>query len=165
MSNYKIVKFLGKPQDLTNIRNALRKECIFFVTGSKTKYKKRFVCLNFKRSRLFLLLCFFQPGGLKCERDMDLSWVDVDTEKASTFITDIKLSTNLEFTPMLVSMSDLYETNKKLFIQFERKIQHPCVFLSDQKIPDAPHMSITEAFMTVATHFPRDKTGLHLGNI
>lgn len=96
---------------------------------------------------------------------MDLSWVDVDTMKVSTFITDIKVFTNLEFTPMLLSMRDLYETNKKLFIQFEQKIQHPCVFLSDQKIPDAPHMSTTEAFMTVGTHFPRDKTGLHLGNI
>ena len=98
-------------------------------------------------------------------RDVDLSWVDADRVKMSTFVTNEEVPTSLECMPIMASASDLYETRKKLSIKFEAKIQHPEVSISDEKILEAPCMSITEALMTATTHFPREKTGLHLGNI
>ena len=78
-----------------------------------------------------------------------------------------ELPNNLEFTPLVNSLGDFYETNKKLFIQFEAKIQQSDVFISVEKAPENPHIhiSIIEALITSNTHFPKEKTGLHLGDI
>ena len=68
-------------------------------------------------------------------------------------------TTSLGCMPMAVSRSSLYEMIKKLFlfIQSVAKIQYASVSVSDEKIPEAPCMSITEALMTVTTYFPQDK--------
>ena len=54
--------------------------------------------------------------------------------------------------PLVVSLSDLYKTNKKLFIQSEAKTQQNDVSISVEKTldtpPPPPPMSITEALMT-----------------
>ena len=86
--------------------------------------------------------------------DVILFWVDPDKMKARAFVTIKKVPTCLECTPMTASISDLYlyEMNKKLFIQYEGKIQHPSVS-SDEKIPEAHCMSISEALTTVTTHW------------
>ena len=82
-------------------------------------------------------------------------------------MTNKELPNNLEFTPLVNSLGDFYETNKKLFIQFEAKIQQSDVFISVEKAPENPHIhiSIIEALITSKTHFPKEKTGLHLGDI
>ena len=66
--------------------------------------------------------------------DIDLSWVDVNMVKKSTSITIKEVPTSLECMSMIASMSDLYETRKKISIKFEVKIQQPGVSNSDEKI-------------------------------
>ena len=102
-------------------------------------------------------------GELTCVSDIDLSWIDIDILKARTSVTNTKLPNN--FTPLFVSLGDLYKTNRKLFIQIEAKIQQNDVFISVEKTPESPSISFTEALMTSSTHFPKEKTRLHFGNI
>ena len=92
-----------------------------------------------------------------------MSWIDIDILKARTSVTNTKLPNN--FTPLFVSLGDLYKTNRKLFIQIEAKIQQNDVFISVEKTPESPSISFTEALMTSSTHFPKEKTRLHFGNI
>ena len=66
--------------------------------------------------------------------DVDLSWVDVNIVKKSTSVTIKEVPTSLECMSMIASMSDLYETRKKISIKFEVKIQQPGVSNSDEKI-------------------------------
>ena len=66
--------------------------------------------------------------------DVDLSWVDVNMVKKSTSVTIKEVPTSLECMSMIASMSDLYETRKKISIKFEVKIQQPGVSNSDEKI-------------------------------
>ena len=65
--------------------------------------------------------------------DVDLSWVDVNMVKKSTSVTIKEVPTSLECMSMIASMSDLYETRKKISIKFEVKIQQPGVSNSDEK--------------------------------
>ena len=66
--------------------------------------------------------------------------------------------------PLVVSLCNLSETNKKLFIQFEAKIEQNDVSVTVEKALETPCISITEALMASSTEFPKEKTGLHRGN-
>ena len=81
--------------------------------------------IEWSLSPIFTSDFFFILGDLTCGRDIDyLCWINIDTLKASTSVTNKELlSNNLEFTPLVNFLGDFYETNKKLFIQFEAKIQ------------------------------------------
>ena len=107
---------------------------------------------------------FFILGELTCRRDIDyLCWINIDTLKASTSVTNKDYQ--IEFTLLVNSLANFYETNKKLFIQFAAKIQLKQFFYyCRKKLLRTPNISITEALMTSSTHFPKEKTGLHLGN-
>lgn len=65
--------------------------------------------------------------------DVDLSWVDVNMVKKSTSVTIKEVPTSLECMSMIASMSDLYETRRKISVKFEVKIQQPGVSNSDEK--------------------------------
>ena len=121
-------------------------------------------CTSFYRVSLCLIFVFIL-GELTCERDLDLSWININTLKASNSITNKELPNNLAFTPHIVSLGDLYKTNKKLFIHFEAEIQQNEVSFFVGKTPEIPDISITEALMTSSTSSPKEKTGLYLGNI
>ena len=66
-------------------------------------------------------------------------------------------------------LQDVFKTNKcllgKLFIHFEAEIQQNEVSIFIKKTPEIPDISITEALMISSTNSPKEKTGLHLGNI
>ena len=55
---------------------------------------------------------------------MDLSWINVDTVRASTCVTSKETPSELESTPLEVNDSDIYETNRKLFTLFQ-EINNP----------------------------------------
>ena len=67
-------------------------------------------------------------------KDIDyMCWININTLKATTSVTNKELPNNLEFTPLVNSLSDFYETNRKLFIKFEAKIQQNDVSISVEK--------------------------------
>ena len=99
-------------------------------------------------SRILTSDFFFILGELTCGRTNDLSWINIDALKSSTSVTNKELPTNLEFRPLVVLLGDLYETNKKLLINFEAKIQQNDVSISVEKTPETPRISIIEALMT-----------------
>ena len=77
---------------------------------------------------------FFILGELTCGRDIDfMCWINIDTLKVSTSATNKKFPDNLEFTTLVNSLGDFYETNKKLFKPFEAKIQQNDVSISVEK--------------------------------
>ena len=77
---------------------------------------------------------FFILGEFTCGRHIDyLCSINIDTLKASTSVTNKELPNNLEFTPLVNSLDNFYETNKKLFIQFEEKIQQNDTSVSVEK--------------------------------
>ena len=77
---------------------------------------------------------FFILGEFTCGRHIDyLCSINIDTLKASTSVTNKELPNNLEFTPLVNSLGNFYETNKKLFIQFEAKIQQNDISVSVEK--------------------------------
>ena len=83
---------------------------------------------------LSLRLIFFILGELTCGRDIDfMCWINIDTLKVNTSMTNKKFPSNLEFTPLVNSLGDFYETNKKLLKQFEAKIQQNDVSISVEK--------------------------------
>ena len=51
-------------------------------------------------------------------------------------MTNKELPNNLEFTLLVNSLGDFYETNIKLFIQFEAKIQENDVSIYVEKSPE-----------------------------
>ena len=64
-------------------------------------------------------------GELTCGRDIDyLCGINIDTLKASTSVTNKELPNKLEFTPLVNSLGDIYETNRKLFIQSGGAMEH-----------------------------------------
>lgn len=87
---------------------------------------------------IFMSDFFVILGELTCVRGIDLSWIDIDTLKARTSVTNTELPNNLEFMPLFVSIGNLYETNRKLFIQIEAKTQQNGVFISVVKLLKAP---------------------------
>ena len=123
--------------------------------------------IEWSLSSIFPSDFFFILGELTCGRDIDyLCWINIDTLKANTTVTNKELPNKLEFTPLVNSLGDFYETNKRLFIQFEAKIQQSDVSISvENKLLRNPSISITEALMTSCKLFPKGKTALHLGNI
>ena len=110
---------------------------------------------------------FFFLGELTCRRDIPyLCWININTLKVSTSVTNKELQNNLEFMPLVNSLGNFYETNKKLFIQFEAKIQQNYVSISVEKNSwEPPVFPSLETLMTSSTHFPKEKTRLQLGNI
>ena len=77
---------------------------------------------------------FFILGELTCRRDIGcMCWINIDTLKVSASVTNEELPNNLEFTPLSNSLGNFYENNKKLFIQFEAKIQQNDVSVSVEK--------------------------------
>ena len=67
-------------------------------------------------------------------KDIDyMCWIKINTLKATTSVTNKELPNNLEFTPLVNSQSDFYETHRKLFIKFEAKIQQNDVSISVEK--------------------------------
>ena len=53
-------------------------------------------------------------------------------------MTNKELPNNLEFPPLVYSLGDFHETNKKRLIQFEAKILQNDVFISVEKTPENP---------------------------
>ena len=69
-----------------------------------------------------------------------MRWINIDTLKATTSVTKKELPNNLEFIPLVNFLGNFYETNKKLFMQFEAKIQKNDVSVSvEKKPPEYPH--------------------------
>ena len=73
-----------------------------------------------------------------CGRDIDLTSINTDTQKGSTSVANKESPRNLEFMPLVVSLSDLYKTNKKLFIQSEAKTQQNDISISVEKTLETP---------------------------
>ena len=74
---------------------------------------------------------FFILGELTCGRDINyLCWINIDTIKTSTSVTNKVLPNNLEFAPLVNSLGNFSETNKKLFIQCEENIMQKSVSIS-----------------------------------
>ena len=95
--------------------------------------------------------------------DIDLSWINTDTLKSSIPVTNKELPNSL--LPLVVSLWNLFETNKELFIQFEAKIKQNDVSITEEKALETPYISITEALMARSTEFPKQKAWLQCGNI
>ena len=76
----------------------------------------------------------FILGELTWGRDIDyMRWINIDSLKATTSVTKKELPNNLEFIPLVNFLGNFYETNKKLFMQFEAKIQKNDVSVSVEK--------------------------------
>ena len=110
---------------------------------------------------LSLRLIFFILGELTCGRDIDfMCWINIDTLKVNTSVTNKKFPNNLEFPPLVNCLGDFYETNKKLFKQFWSKNPAKwCFYFCWKKLLRIPIIFITETLMTSSTHFPKEKTG------
>ena len=70
-----------------------------------------------------VLFCIL--GELSCGRTIDLTWANPETCRASSSITKAELPKvdDLLPTPMSATVEDLYEINRKIFIQFELEEQ------------------------------------------
>ena len=95
--------------------------------------------------------------------DIDLSWINTDTLKSSIPVPNKELPNSLLL--LAVSLWNLFETNKELFIQFEAKIEQNDVSFTAEKALESPYISITEALMARSTECPKQKAWLHCGNI
>ena len=102
-------------------------------------------------------------GQLNCGIDIDLSPCNVEDAVASTLVTssgrpDID---NMEVTPLHISIEDLRETNKKVYVEF--KLTENEVTLTEQQI-SAPTRSVFDVLISHETHVPSLKLDPKTGN-
>ena len=102
-------------------------------------------------------------GQLTCGIDIDLSPYNVEDTVASTLVMSSERPDidNMEVTPLHISIKDLSETNKKVYVEF--KLTENEVMLAELQI-SAPTCSVFDALMNHETHAPSLKLDPRTGN-
>ena len=92
-------------------------------------------------------------GQLTCGMDIDLSPYNVENAVASKSVTSSERPDidNMEVTPLHISIKDLRETNKKVYVEF--KLTENEVTLTEQQI-STPTCSVFDVLMSHETHIP-----------
>ena len=102
-------------------------------------------------------------GQLTCGIDIDLSPYNVEDAVASTLVTSSEHPDidNMEVTPLHISIEDLRETNKKVYVEF--KLTENEVTLTEPQI-STPTRSVFDVLMSHETHVPSLKLDPKTGN-
>ena len=102
-------------------------------------------------------------GQLTCRTDIDLSPYNVEDAVASTLVTSSEHPDidNMEFTPLHISIEDLRDTNKKVYVEF--KLTENEVTLTELQI-STPTCSVFDILMSHETHVPSLKLDPKTGN-
>ena len=105
---------------------------------------------------------FFILGELTCGRGINyLCWINIDTLKVGTSVTNKELPFNLEFRPRVNSLGDFYETNKKRSYNLKQNSSKTIFLFLLKKTSENPHY-----FHHWSTNDKQHKLSwLHLGNI
>ena len=92
-------------------------------------------------------------GQLTCGIDIDLSPCNVEDAVKSMLATSSERPDidNMEVTPLHISIKDLRETNKKVYVEF--KLTENEVTLTEQQI-STPTCSVFDVLMSHETHIP-----------
>ena len=94
----------------------------YFNEEGRKKHGMNFSGINLAISikSVFLAFSIFRPQ-LTCGIDIDLSPYNVKDAVASTLVTSSKHPDidNMEVTPLHISIEDLRETNKKVYVEFK----------------------------------------------
>ena len=103
-------------------------------------------------------------GQLTCRTDIDLSPYNVEDALASTLVTSSEHPDidNMEFTPLHISIKDLRDTNKKVYVEF--KLTENEVTLTEPQI-STPTCSVFDILMSHETHVPSFKLDSKTGNV
>ena len=102
-------------------------------------------------------------GQLTCGTDIDLSPYNVENAVASTLVTSSERPDidNMEVTPLHISIKDLRETNKKVYVEF--KLTENEVTLTEPQISRST-CSVFDILMSHETHVPSLKLDPKTGN-
>ena len=102
-------------------------------------------------------------GQLTCRTDIDLSPSNVEDAVASTLVTSSEHPDidNMEFTPLHISIEDLRDTNKKVYVEF--KLTENEVTLTEPQI-STPTCSVFDILMSHEAHVPSLKLDSKTGN-
>ena len=103
-------------------------------------------------------------GQLTCGIDIDLSPYNVEDAVASTLVTSSEHPDidNMEVTPLHISIEDLRETKKKVYVEF--KLTENEVTLTEPQI-SKPTRSVFDVLMSHETHVPSLKLDPKTGNV
>ena len=101
---------------------------------------------------------------LNCGIDTDLSSCNVEDTVASTLVRSSECPdiNNMEVTPLYISIKDLHETNKKVYVEF--KLTENKVKLIELQISTPTH-SVFDVLMNHKTHVPSLKLAPKTGNM
>ena len=102
-------------------------------------------------------------GQLTCGIDIDLSPYNVEDAVTATLVMSSEHPDidNMEVTPLHISIEDLRETNKKVYVEF--KLTENEVTLTELQISTPTH-SVFDVLMSHETHVPSLKLDPKTGN-
>ena len=102
-------------------------------------------------------------GQLTCAIDTDLSHYNFEDTLSSTLMTSSEHPDidNMEVTPLHISIEDLRETNKKVYVEF--KLTENEVTLTEPQISKLTR-SVFDVLMSHETHVPSLKLDPKTGN-
>ena len=123
--------------------------------------------LEFNECALVLVLC-----DLSCGRSVYLSLYDVKNALASSFVTKSEQPciNEMQPTPLEITIDDLQETNKKIFVMFTLSKQknnsvEPLEHSVPDLVPDVPIRSIFDVLMVQHSHYPAVKPDPKTGDV
>ena len=102
----------------------------------------------------------------------DLSLYDVENALASSFVTKSEepCINEMQPTPLEITIDDLQETNKKIFVMFTLSKQRnssvePLEQSVPDPVPDVPIRSVFNVLMVQHTHYPAVKPDPKTGDV
>ena len=123
--------------------------------------------LEFNECALVLFL-----GDLSCGRSVDLSLYDVKNALASSTVTKSEQPciNEMQPTPLEITIDNLQETNKKIFVMFTLSKQknnsvEPIEQSVPDPVPDVPIRSVFDILMVQYTHYPAVKPNPKTGDV